>query len=107
MSNILNGTATIATPQGAMEGLGLYKTDNGGYQLRHTHYVCCYSVHMGTGKFQAASYLTAMANGCPLVVINLPIIGASVSEPHIDSTAGTFHILWYDRHQITTVIRAP
>ena len=33
-----------------MEGLGLYKTDNGGYQLRHTHYVCCYSVHHGNRK---------------------------------------------------------
>ena len=58
---------------------------------------------MGTGKFQAASYLTAMAKGCPLVKINLPIIGASVSEPHIDGTAGTFHTMVrpssdYDRH---------
>ena len=48
---------------------------------------------MGTGKFQAASYLTAMAKGCHLVKINSPIIWASVSEPHIDSTAGTFHTM--------------
>jgi len=27
---------------------------------------------MGTGKFQAASYLTGMAKGCPLVKTNLP-----------------------------------
>ena len=30
--------------------LGLYKTDNGNYQIRHTHYVCCYSVHHGNRK---------------------------------------------------------
>ena len=34
------------------------------------------------------------------------IIGASLSEPHIDGTAGRFHILlWYDRHPCATVGR--
>ena len=36
------------------------------------------------------------------------IIGASLSEPHIDGTAGRFHILtllWYDRHPRAAVGR--
>ena len=36
---------------------------------------------MGTGKFQAASYSTAMAKGCPLVKINLPIIVLHLTSP--------------------------
>ena len=39
---------------------------------------------------------------------NFYIIGASLSEPHIDGTAGRFHILWYvwyDRHPRAAVGR--
>ena len=38
-------------------------------------------------------------------LVIIMIVGASVSEPHIDGTAGRFHILWYDCHPRATVGR--
>ena len=38
-------------------------------------------------------------------LVIIMIVGASLSEPHIDGTARRFHTLWYDRHPHTAVGR--
>ena len=43
-----------------MEGLGLYKTDNGGYQLRHTH---CLLLLCSHGNRKVASCILFNSNG--------------------------------------------
>ena len=54
-------------------------------QIRQTHTMFAVTLFtMGTGKFQAASYLTAMAKGCPLVKINLPIT-LDITKSRVDS----------------------